>query len=108
MQGRSLLPLLRNDPTATEREDVYCEFYNANFSYAPPAHTTMLRTRLYKLTVAHGQPTGELYDLQTDPHEHRNLWSDPALLQTRAELLQKLSDRQAFTADPLPPRTAPW
>jgi choline-sulfatase len=108
MQGRSLLPLLRGDPSAREREDIYCEFYNANFSYSPAAHATMLRTRRYKLTVAHDQPAGELYDLMADPGEHRNLWHDPAMLQTRAQLLQQLCDRMAFTADPLPPRTAPW
>jgi arylsulfatase A-like enzyme len=108
MQGHSLLPLLHGDPTTTEHNDIYCEFYNANFSYSPAAHTTMLRTPRYKLTAGHGQPTGELYDLETDPGEHHNLWSDPALLQTRAHLLQKLCDRLAFVADPLPPRTAPW
>lgn len=43
-----------------------------------------------------------------NPGEHRNLWSDPAMLQPRAEFLQKLTDRLAFTADPLPHRTAPW
>jgi arylsulfatase A-like enzyme len=108
MQGRSLLPLLRGDPTAIERDDIYCEFYNANFSYKPPAHTTMLRTRRFKLCVAHDQSSGELYDLVADPGEHCNLWSDPAMLQTRSQLLQKICDRLAFTADPLPPRTAPW
>ena len=70
--------------------------------------TPARRTQRYKLTVAHGQPTGELYDLGNDPREHRNLWSDPTMLPIRAELLQSLCDRMAFTADPLPPRTAPW
>lgn len=108
MQGKSLLPLLRGDSAAVERDDVYCEFCNANFSYTPLAHTTMVRTRRYKLTAAHAQDTGELYDLQADPGEHRNLWSDPAMLPVRAQLLQKLCDRLAFAADPLPERTAPW
>jgi choline-sulfatase len=108
MQGHSLLPLLRGEPGAFKRDDIYCEFYNANFSYRPGAHTTMIRNERYKLAVAHGQPTGELYDLQNDPHEHCNVWSDPANLQTRAELLQKLCDRMAFTADSLPARTSPW
>jgi arylsulfatase A-like enzyme len=108
MQGRSLLPLLRGEVPDVGRDDVYCEFYGSNFTYDPPAHTTMVRTRRYKLTVAHGTGGGELYDLEADPGEHRNLWAEPEMLPVRAEMLQRLCDRMAFTADPLPVRTAPW
>jgi len=109
MQARSFWPLLTGAAALDEhRQDVYSEFYGSNFHYDPPAYTTMLRTRTHKLTVAHGQSGGELYDLRADPTETRNLWSDPASTALRADLLCRLTDRMAFTADPLPPRQAPW
>jgi len=41
----------------------------------------------YKLTVYRNQPYGELFDLQDDPHETRNLWADPAHATLKAQLL---------------------
>ncbi|MBN2450751.1 MAG: sulfatase-like hydrolase/transferase [Lentisphaeria bacterium] len=109
MQGRSFLPLLRNAaPAESFREDVLCEFYGANFHYTPTAHTTMLRSRRHKITVAHGLGTGELYDLEEDPAETRNLWDSPAHAALKTQLLVRLCDRMAWTADPLPRRQAPW
>ena len=39
----------------------------------------MHRTRQHKLCVYHSLPghVGELYDLESDPWEHRNLWNSP-------------------------------
>jgi len=34
-------------------------------------------------------PDGELYDLETDPGENHNLWSDPAAAELKTALLQK-------------------
>jgi len=70
--------------------------------------TTMVRTQRHKLTVAHGCNTGELYDLEEDPGELRNRWSDPAYAGTKADLLLRMTDRMAFTCDPLPERHAQW
>ena len=72
------------------------------------AHTDMVRTREYKLAVDHKSSLGELYDLVHDPAETRNLWDDPQYLAVKAEMLLRLSHRQAFTADPLPPHEGPW
>ena len=113
MQGKSLWPLLTGEAPADEhRDSVYCEYYNAcnghNGGFEQPAMATMLRTRQHKLTVAHGQGQGELYDLAADPRELCNLWDDPAAVATKAELLVRLSDRMAFACDPLPNRQAPW
>jgi len=40
----------------------------------------------YKITVYYDRDYGEIYDLQNDPHEVKNLWSDKTL---RAELMEK-------------------
>lgn len=113
MMGKSLWPLLTGATPAREhREDVYCEFYNAceghNGDASQPAMATMVRTKEYKLVVAHGHGTGELYDLKNDPGEHSNLWNDDDFKETRLRMLLRLSDRIAMTADPLPARRVPW
>ena len=53
---------------------------------------TMVRTRAWKLVHYLDQPWGELYDLQDDPKELRNLWQDRAYDEVRAELLMVLRD----------------
>ena len=107
MQGRSLLPLL-SGATDRHRDDVYCEFYNANSRYDPRPFATMVRDERHKLVACHGCDEGELYDLRDDPNETRNLWSDPARVETKARMLKRLCDRMAETLDPLPPREANW
>jgi arylsulfatase A-like enzyme len=43
----------------------------------------------YKLTIYRDQPYGELFDLQDDPRELRNLWDDPAAAALKAQLLHR-------------------
>lgn len=106
MQGRSLWPVLTGDaPLDAHRPDVYCEYYNAMPWHSDPApQTTMIRTETHKLVAAHGLSTGELYDLREDPLERHNRWQDPGLVDVKCELLYRLSDRMAWTVDPLPQR----
>lgn len=106
MQGRSFWPLLIGQaPMDRFREDVYCEFYGANPTHASvKKYATMVRTHTHKLVAVHGLPEGELYDLKTDPSEHRNLWFDARHTELKAELLTRLCNRMAQTADPLPER----
>ncbi len=68
----------------------------------------MLRTERHKLVVVHGHEPGELYDLERDPSETRNLWDAADYQATKLELLQRLCDRVAWTMDPLPARVAGW
>ena len=110
MQGRSLWRLLRGETdVGNHREDVYCEYYNAKpSSQDKTSQTTMLRTAEHKLTVDHVHSTGELYNLATDPNETHNLWQDPAHTALKADMLLRMSNRMAWTVDPLPERRAPW
>ena len=120
MQGHNFWPkLTKQVDTSPLRQDVYCEYYNA----MPPDwdewhtgekdsslgdHATMLRTKKYKLVVAHGHEAGELYDLEYDPQETQNLWNSPNHSKIQVKLLKRLSDRMAWTADPLPERVSVW
>jgi arylsulfatase A-like enzyme len=104
MQTRSIWPYIRQKGELGEfREDVYCEFYNSNPDQ-PPQYSTMVRTVRYKLVAWHGQQRGELYDLEHDPNELHNLWDSADHAMAKCAMLQRLCDRMAWTADPLPAR----
>ncbi|MGV3652256.1 MAG: sulfatase, partial [Devosia sp.] len=110
MQGRSLWPGLSAGTARSDREDVYCEYYNAMPWHRDPQtpQTTMVRTQHHKIVLNHGQKLGELYDLVADPRETHNLWDEPAAIPLKLDMLQRACDRMAFTVDPLPERRAPW
>ena len=46
----------------------------------------------WKLVHFLGEDEGQLFDLQNDPHEERNLWNDPAAAPARRQLLDALRD----------------
>ena len=104
MQARSLWEFV-TDAAAEDafRDDVYCEYYNANPN-EPKQFCTMVRGERYKINVFHGQELGELYDLEEDPGELTNLWDRPDHLGVKAAMLKRVCDRMAQTADPLPER----
>jgi hypothetical protein len=64
--------------------------------------------------VWHGEPAGqrqrdgELYDLDADPGEHRNLFHDERHARTREAMKDILLDVSASIEWPVPPRTAAW
>jgi arylsulfatase A-like enzyme len=82
VQGRSLLPLLGVDPAPRD-------WRTAVFSQI--ADIQMIRTDKHKLNVYGGVP-GELYNLQSDPDECRNLVADSDHRQTLAQLRARLRD----------------
>ncbi len=102
MQGQSLAPLLegRTDPNK-HREFVRCIYYRA---LTGKSYGSMIRTRDHKLALYHGQKLGELFDLRKDPHEHKNLWEDPAHADLRFQLMKTAFDAAAFATDLGPKR----
>jgi len=107
MQGKSFWSTLTGgDVSARRHKTVYCEHYGTT-QHTPEsesAYATMLRTERYKLVVFHGHEEGELYDLEEDPSETRNLWAEMRVREVRCDLMQQLCDRMAWTVDPLPQR----
>jgi arylsulfatase A-like enzyme len=109
MQGHSLWPMLNGHADlGHHRDDVYCEHYNAKGGIPSKPFCTMVRDQRWKLVAFHGTDQGELYNLQTDPSETRNLWADQASQADKVRMLKLLCDRMAQTVDPLPLREAVW
>jgi arylsulfatase A-like enzyme len=88
LQGESRVPVLRGDADLAEN-DVFIEWNGTdghppasigeaeiNRSMAQPTRTVISAQR-WKLNL-YGSGPGELYDLNTDPHEQRNLYGQPA------------------------------
>lgn len=86
--GRSLAGVLTGEDTNTDT-DALVEMDEDYLGFK----MRTLVTQRYRLTVYSGQDYGELFDLQEDPDECRNLWSDPASRATREELRARLLDR---------------
>jgi hypothetical protein len=63
-----------------------------------------LITPRWRMTIAHDDPWGELYDLANDPHELDNLFEADGHRDVRARLMEELAYRQMELADrsPLP------
>ena len=86
VQGRSLVPLLE-DPAAKWRSSIYYHYYESQATHMVAAHYG-IRTDRYKL-IRYYEPqwdTWELFDLQQDPDEVRDLAGDPAHRELKQQL----------------------
>ena len=107
-QGRSFLPVIQKG--ADHREDVFVEHNDgmARAGFKLAARVRTLITKTHRFTFYKGEDWGELYDLQSDPRETRNLWNDPAHAAVQAEMAMRLMTHLADQTDqsPLPNRLA--
>jgi arylsulfatase A-like enzyme len=108
MQGRSILPLLRGQPPKDWRTAMYYRYYHYPQDHRVQPHYG-LRTTRYKLVYFNKINQWELFDLQKDPCELKNLYADPAytgIVETLKEqmyrLKKELKDENQFE-DKLPP-----
>ena len=111
-QGRSLLPLLRGDASSKDhREFVRSEYFDAldpHFTGGTGTYATMYRDHRYKLSMYHDHDLGELYDLETDPWEHNNLWDSPEHRDIKNTLIRKsFNSHVLLTTDVGSERIAP-
>ncbi len=84
------------------REDVVIEFRHQPTT----VHMRTYVTDRYKLTVYRDKPFGELFDLQEDPGELRNLWDVPAARDIKLQLMQQSLNAEIVREPTRMPRVA--
>ena len=101
-QGVSFLDATRGGDGP--RDEVLIEFNDPakRLGFTSPARVRTLVTERWKYTVYHGQDWGELYDLENDPKETRNLWDNTAYTQTRGRLAERLAHHLIAQMDESP------
>ena len=89
MQGESLVPFLRGRHPKNWRRSIYYHYYEGGGEHNVPRHYGV-RTERYKLIHYYESGEWELFDLDQDPHELRNLYNDPSRQGTVAGLKAEL------------------
>jgi arylsulfatase A-like enzyme len=99
MQGRSFLPLLQGKHPAGWPEAVYYHYYEFPAVHMAKRHYG-IRTKRYKLIhFYYDIDAWELYDLERDPQEVRNVIDDPSYAGVRRRLEAELVRLQASYLD---------
>ncbi|MBE7465113.1 MAG: sulfatase-like hydrolase/transferase [Planctomycetes bacterium] len=83
--GRSFVPFLRNETPADWPQEHYTQFNGVELYYTQRSVSTKAHKYVYN-----GFDFDELYDLQKDPHETRNVASDPAYTAIKRDLCGKM------------------
>lgn len=84
MQGVNQLPVWTG-LEAVARDHVLIE----NRHQPTEVHIRTYVDQRHKLTIYRGQSCGELFDLDTDPGEHRNLFDEPACAELKADVMRR-------------------
>lgn len=90
LQGESVLPLLSGAPASDRGVLVESDSAKLLFGRPAPFRLRSLVLSKWRLTYCTDTALCELYDLEADPLEQRNLWNDAAHQTARADLLERL------------------
>lgn len=107
MQGRNLLD---DAQAAQAREAILIEdeVQHRFADFPGQIRCRSLVTKRWRLTLYQDVEWGELYDLEDDPNEVRNLWFDPKYHTTRSELMERLAREMIRVSEcsPMPTQLA--
>ena len=89
-EAESLNPALEGRDFAG-REHVFCE-QGGDVNLTGAEYLTMVRSTTHKLVCFQGQDYGQLFDLEADPEEARNLWDEDAAAGVERELFDVMRE----------------
>jgi arylsulfatase A-like enzyme len=89
MQGRSFVPLMKGEQPRDWRTSMYYRYYHYPQHHRVQPHYGV-RTERYKLIYFNKIDQWELFDLEKDPRELKNLYADPAQAATVKKLKEEL------------------
>ena len=101
MQGKSLLPILKNNGKAPDdwRKSVYYHYYEYPAEHSVKRHYG-IRTKDFKLIHFYNDINEwEMYDMNKDPHEMTNIYGNPTYTTKRNELMNELKQTKATFKD---------
>jgi arylsulfatase A-like enzyme len=90
MQGRSLVPVFKDETPADWRKTMYYHYYEYPGAHSVRRHYGV-RTATHKLIYYYQEKEWELFDLSADKNELKNLYSDPKQASRIGELKEELS-----------------
>lgn len=110
MQGKSILPLMKNQTPSNWRNSLYYHYYEYPAIHSVRRHEGITTgqhklIRFYGLDVPNGEEW-ELYDLERDKHEVCNQYSNPEYSTIVKELKKGLKDlRDKYEVKDIPQKT---
>jgi len=90
MQGRSMVPVLQGKTPADWRKEHYYHYYEYPGSHMVKRHYGISTERYKLIHYYYDIDEWELFDIQSDPQEMRNVYNDPAYSSVKADLHERL------------------
>ena len=103
MQGKSQLPVIEGN-VGKVRDYVFIQYDHQRTNEAlggvPRVHT--LINKRWRLSIFDGVEWGELYDLENDPDEMKNLWDCPETKDFKIKMIERLAREEIHHIDRVP------
>jgi arylsulfatase A-like enzyme len=90
LQGLSLLPFVNGAREGRDAVLIEEEGQRVYLNFDRRVRVRTLVTERHRLSVYDGVAWGELYDLDDDPNELKNLWDDPSSARLRGDMTERL------------------
>lgn len=92
MQGRSFLSVLKGKTPKDWRKEHYYHYYEHPGEHAVPRHYGITTDRYKLMHLYYDIDEWELFDLENDPMEMRNVYNDPQYSQVKESLHRQLEE----------------
>ncbi|MGB4292242.1 MAG: sulfatase/phosphatase domain-containing protein, partial [Bacteroidales bacterium] len=91
MQGESLVPLLKGNKVPGWRKEHYYHYYEYPAVHSVKRHYGISTERYKLIHFYYDIDEWELFDLQSDPMEMKNVYNDPAYDRVKKQLHKRLT-----------------